>query len=401
MTILMRRNLLFFYMYRIFSRLYFHLAVLFLYFYLNNIDILHIELLLAIYGITLMVSSQWSSKLTKYISEKYIIAIGELVKATGLLFFTFELHFYTLVIAQILSGIGYSLTAGTDSSLLRHILLNEDSSKYKKVESSSNSYMFISFLLAGIVGSILFKFDQLYVFYGSICANFISFLAILSIGTDKSERKQVQETIVGNNTQMENTSLENFWKNYYAISRAFPLAIFIGFLPYFLFRVIEVNLYYFGVVLSLFTLLGFSSARLLVRLNNTFSYKNLTLATTVFSIIAMILLGVSNNFVLSVIAVALLGFSSGGVRPLTLSNLNTNKMDARQRTALFSSMEKLYGFWNAFLLILGGVLFDILGFQKLMIFFTLFYIVLLLFFYRKYSFSTRQPVKDKDFNLKI
>ncbi|KPC97210.1 hypothetical protein LR69_04577 [Geobacillus sp. BCO2] len=145
MTILMRRNLLFFYMYRIFSRLYFHLAVLFLYFYLNNIDILHIELLLAIYGITLMVSSQWSSKLTKYISEKYIIAIGELVKATGLLFFTFELHFYTLVIAQILSGIGYSLTAGTDSSLLRHILLNEDSSKYKKVESSSNSYMLSRF----------------------------------------------------------------------------------------------------------------------------------------------------------------------------------------------------------------------------------------------------------------
>ena len=173
-----KTNILLFYTYRIFSRLYFHLAVLFVYFYINDIDFFYIELLLAIYGITLMISSQWKSKLFSHLSERTIISLGEIIKAVGLLCFTFEPHMAVLVIAQILSGVGYSLTAGTDSSLLKKMLPEEEKNSYKLIESSSNSYMFLSLLLAGIIGSILFKLNPHYVFYSSIGSNIICLISI-------------------------------------------------------------------------------------------------------------------------------------------------------------------------------------------------------------------------------
>lgn len=385
----MTQNIVSFYIYRISSRLYFHLAVLFVYFYANNMDTLMIELLLASYGIMLMASSQWKVKLAGYISEKYIITLGELVKAAGLIFLTFKFDFWLLLIGQLLSGIGYSLTAGTDSSLLKNLLAKQNPDRYKKIESSSNSFMFLAFLFAGIVGSILFSLNEYYVFYFSIISNLISIIAILSIKAPNTTKVSKREAEIRDNIadNGESLSAQSFWKTYYAISRAFPLAIFVGFLPYFLFVGIEIDLYFFGLILSLFTFAGFLAARYFAKLTSKFDYKLITLITMGLSVISMLLLGIVNNVYISTVVVFLLGLASGGVRPLTLIHLNTNHLAAQERISLFSSMEKLYGFWNAALLIIGGFLFSLIGFQYLMICFALLYTVLLFIFYKKYHFS--------------
>lgn len=391
----MKRNIIFFYMYRISSRLYFHLAVLFVYFYINHIEIMKIELFLAVYGIMLMVSSQWNAKLTNYISEKYVIALGELIKATGLFFLTLKFNFWLLLVGQVLSGIGYSLTAGTDSSLLRTLLSETNFDKYKKVESSSNSIMFIAFLFAGITGSILFSFNESSVFYVSMIANLVAILAILSIrvSKDKKHTQLVGEPEHKNKNQhssLEKSSLQGFWVTYYALSRAFPLAIFVGFLPYFLFVDIKINLYFFGFILSLFTFAGFLAARLLASLSTRFDYKVITITSMSLSIISMLLLGLIDNVYISTIVVFLLGLSSGGVRPLVVVHLKTGQLESKERISLFSSMERLYGFWNASLLVVGGLLFNLIGFQYLMILFASLYTVLIFIFIKKYNFNFKE-----------
>lgn len=382
-----KRNIFLFYTYRICSRLYFHLAVLFVYFYLNKIDFLSIQLLLALYGITLMVSSQWKHKLFASMSEKQILLLGEFIKAMGLVFFTLEATMVNLIAAQILSGIGYSLTAGTDSKLLKNILSAKDQHVYKAIESSSNSYMFLSFLFAGIVGSILFTFNPYYVFYGSILATIVCFISVASLKIYQQENKQA----VKQNVQQHETKanqFDKFWIHYYAVSRAFPLAIFVGFLPYFLFVTVDINLYFFGVVLSLFTFSGSLAARFLVRLNKKYGYKRIMSATVLLTIVSMILLSIVSNVWLSIVVVTLLGFASGGVRPLAVSTLSTENSSTKQ-AYLFASMEKLYGFWNAALLIIGGILFDRLGFNGVMVLFTILFGLLILFFSKKYHFENK------------
>src|SRR5699024_184752 len=381
----MKRNIYFFYMYRLSSRLYFHLAVLFVYFYINHIEIMRIELLLAVYGVMLIVSSKWNARLTTFMSEIHIIALGELTKAVGLLFLTMNFNFWLLFIGQVLSGIGYSLTAGTDSSLLRTLLSENDPVKYKKIESSSNSIMFIAFLFAGITGSILFMFNEKSVFYLSMTANLLAIISILNIRipcekeSDKSNKQTVSENEVENYHSISNNySIERFWIIYYALSRAFPLAIFVGFLPYFLFVNIDISLYFFGLIISLFTFSGFLAARILPTLINKFDFKVVTIITMSLSIISILLLGLIENVYISIIVVSLLGLSSGGIRPLVMTQLKTEKLKAHERISLFSSMEKLYGFCNAFLLMAGGILFNLIGFDYLMILFSFLYTIFML-----------------------
>lgn len=390
-----KTNIFLFYTYRIFSRLYFHLAVLFVYFYINDINFFYIELLLAIYGITLMISSQWKSKLFSHLTERTIISLGEAIKAVGLLCFTFEPHMAVLVIAQILSGVGYSLTAGTDSSLLKKMLPEEEKNLYKSIESSSNSYMFVSFLLAGIIGSILFKLNPHYVFYSSIGSNIICLISIGGLrlrGQAAQDQPKVQTDV--QTSESEINQFDKFWIHYYAVSRAFPLAIFVGFLPYLLFVKVNINLYFFGIVLSLFTLSGSLAARFIVRINKQIGYKRIMTVTVLLTAVSMILLSMVSTVYMSIVVVTLLGFASGGVRPLTVSTLSSEISNSKKQNYIFSSMEKLYGFWNASLLIIGGILFNYLGFSGIMVLFTVVYIVLILVFYKKFNMEVTDKSQE-------
>lgn len=392
----MKYNIMFFYIYRISSRLYFHLAVLFVYFYIHDIDVFKIELLLASYGIMLMISSSWKSKLSRKLSEKNIIIMGDSLKLLGLICLMFNSSTPLLLIGQLLSGIGYSLTSGTDSIILKNMLKDEDS-KYNKIESSTNSIMFISFLFAGIVGSILFSINQYYIFYFSMLSNVISIISIMSIKniSEKNIDLHSKEEKETNLYQINENQMIKFWRGYYAISRAFPLSIFVGFLPYMLFVKVEINLYFFGFVLSLFTLGGFLAARFFNTLTKRFNFKIITLSTMILCGVSMLLLGLVNNIYITLIVVFLLGLASGGVRPLTITQLNTNKIPSYQRIKLFSSMEKLYGLWNALLLIIGGILLEFVGFQYLMVCFTCLYTILVVFFYSKYS------IKENKFKITL
>lgn len=395
----MNNNLLFFYIYRIISRSYFHLPILFVYFYLKNIPILQIELLLAIYGFMLIISAKWNAFLAKRIKQKHVIAIGEFIKAIGLACFISSSNLLILIIGQVLSGIGYSLTAGTDAGLLRNLFSNQNSDSYKKVESSSNSYMFISFLLSGIIGSVIFNWNTEYVFYFSIGANIIAMLSILFIKetkeltTSKSKVHGIEEDFESLDVQIPVENL--FWKNYYALSRAFSQAIFVGFLPYLFFITIKVNFYYFGLILSLFTLTGFFSARFIIRISKKVDKKKLAIGTLTISLLSIMLFSFSKGYLISIIAISLLGFSSGGVRPLSFSNLDTSKMNNNQRNLFFSSIEKLYGFWNVSLLIGGGLLFYVVDFQKIMLFFVAVYLIISIFIFKKYGSSTSVYTKTK------
>lgn len=349
-----------------------------------NISILNIELMLAIYGIVLMVAPKFTYSIKGYLKKKHTIIIGEFIKVLGLLCFVSSKNLGILILGQILSGLGYSFTAGTDSILLKSIYskYGEDvSNEYKKVEAKSNSYMFIAFLISGILGSIIFKYNHTLVFYFSIVSNIISILSMVVIS---EEREEIADPINTEDTNDDSAESSNkpkiwFWQNYYAVPRAVTLATFVGFLPYFFLIITKVNMYYFGLILSLFNLSGFIASRIILTVSKRIGYQKLTASTLALTVIALLIFGIFENTLVGVIAITLLGIASGGVRPLTLSNLNTLDLNSKIRMKIVSSMEQQYGLWNAFILIGGGIILMKFGFRSLMCIAAIFYAVIMLF----------------------
>ncbi|MNM21320.1 Major Facilitator Superfamily protein [compost metagenome] len=372
-------NVALFYVYRIVSRCYFHLPILFIFFYRQDLSLPVIELMLAAYGLVVMLTAKWNVKAMRRMAQPKVIALGECLKGLGLVLLITAPHPAVLLAGQIVCGLGYSLAAGTDSSLLRSLFEEGDQEKYRRTESSSASFMFLSVLLAGIVGSVLMESGMRIPFYLSIAANAVSAAVILGIreagpsGSRTAPRAEAAQAVkpetggAAARPALELTSGQRFWRRYYSLVRAFTLAPFVGFIPFLLNRTLNIGMLQFGLVLSLFTLLGFVSARYAVRVGAAIGENKLVILTTVLSLSSMLLLALSPHIASAALAVAVMGLASGGARPLAVGQLSGPGMKPAERTAVLSSMERMYGFWNAFLLVAGGFALDEFGFRVLML----------------------------------
>ncbi|MDT3427395.1 MFS family permease [Paenibacillus forsythiae] len=394
----MTASVRFFYLYRFASRLYFHLPVLFIYFYNLGLPLWEIELLLAVYGVVIMVTSNINARLLGHFRHRTVIALAELVKALGLILLLSGHHFPVLLAGQIVSGFGYSLSAGTDSSLLRHLIAEPQS--YKRAESGSNSYMFLSVLISGVVGSILFHIHSTYAFTGSVLSNLLAVLFVLLIRETRSP--DVTRESPSASSAIENapahsgkpvfTNEQKYWMSYYAFSRAFALAPFVGFLPFYFYKKENLSLYMFGFVLSLFTLFGFFASRYVVRWGQSKSPDFLSRLSFAASFLSLTVFGLSQNITTGIVAIILLGLASGCIRPLTMSNLNQTEMTPKQRTTLLSTMERQYGLYNALLLLIGGWALGYLGFRWFMLLLAIAYALILLSIRRAYAGTKEHPV---------
>lgn len=364
-------NLALFYGYRIISRLYFHLPILFVFFYLNQIDIISIEILLAAYGITISVTSQWSGPLVRRMPHKWVIALGEVLKAVGLLMMIYFRQFESLLAAQIIGGLGYSLAQGTDSSLLRSMHGDDEIDAYRRHESNTAAWIFAAVLVAGTLGSILFRFDQAYPFYAAAVAALLAGLFIILIAEDPKAHQSVTTGQVSNTAGTVRLSLngtQKYWMSYYMLVRAFALASFVGFLPYLFFLILKIDMYFFGLVLSLFNLAAYISARYAVRVMAVVGARTMTLSVVFLALVTLVLFAtLSEHTWAGLVAISALGLATGGIRPVTMSNLNRLPMASAERTAMLSMMERGYGILNAVILLVGGWVLAAHGFETLMI----------------------------------
>jgi hypothetical protein len=239
--------------------------------------------------------------------------------------------------------------------------------------------MFVSTFVAGSIGSILFDYEDHWPFYSSILMNIIAIICILLIKGDnrpepkKSEGSHTKEKFVLEPDQA-------FWINFYAVSRAFTLAPFVGYLPFF-FIMLQVDPYLFGPVLGLFSIGAFFSARYSNNLLSALGFKLSMLILTGSMLLSMLLFAFfdifTSYFLVGLVAISLLGIGTGGVRPLSTTNLNLTKLNAQQRTMVFSLMERRFGILNALMLISGSWFLINLGFQPLMLAFASLYVFLL------------------------
>ncbi|HEV3001447.1 MAG TPA: MFS transporter [Solirubrobacteraceae bacterium] len=361
----MTRDLRLLYAYRIVSRLYFHLPVLLVFFLLEDFSIFAAEVLLAVYGLAVTVGSALAPRLRGGLPRKWLVAGGEVLKLVGLLLVVATGEVWAAAIGQAVNGLGYAITQMTDASLLAAVAPSKEANA--RAQSGTQSYMFLAVLVAGVVGAVMFDADRESVFYASMGAALLSALIAAAVREPREEPAAAGGAAAARGVG-DLTPDEAWWVRYYVTLRAVTLAVFVGFLPYLFFVIIEVSLAWFGVVLGIFSLAAFLGARYAVGLMDRFGKPPLTLATLLLSIGSMAVFATEPPLGVALVAMLLFGLSAGGVRPLTMSGLGG------RRGELVPAMERRFGLVNAAILVAGGALLDGTDdFQTLMIVLTVAY----------------------------
>lgn len=340
-------------LYRIFSRAYFYLPFLVIFLYKKNFSILKIEIIMAIYGLSLFLFTFFcKKKIENYLSNKSMLIISELLKIVGLLLLINSIDFIHFVVAQFILGISYSIGAGNDSKIIREYIHDDGS-----FQAKSNSYMFNTLLISGLIGSWLFALNIHYPFYATCLAAILcisSSILCLEGGISTNSKKDVK-----NKTSNEPiTPNENRFVLGYSFLRGIILTFFSGLLPFHLFVDLKVSILEFILILTSYTLVGSFSSKLLPKYVGEQQPLLISEVTLFISLITFY----SNNIVLTAIGTILLGVSSGAIRPIVVNQLSntTNNL-----SNLFDKMEIYYAMINISLLLIGGFLYQKLGFKTI------------------------------------
>lgn len=359
----MSRDIRLFYVYRIASRCYFHLPILFVFFYVQHLGLIPVELLLAAYGVAILATANLGVTLLGSLRRKHVIVAGEALKAVGLLVIVLDpQNFWTDLVGQLAAGAGFSLGISNDGALLRSLVRDPATDVFNRTQSNTQSYMFLATMFAGMSGAALFSQVHVLPFFASVLANVVALAAALAVA--EPPRHETAPARTGG-PAAPIQPIEWLWMHFYIVGRAIPLAVFVGFLPYLFFITEHISLALFGVVLSLFSVAAFASARYVgVVVGRLGVIWTLTLALLLMDA-ALLTFGLTAAIALSLVAITLLGLGAGCVRPLTMRSLSATAGSSLNRLA--SIMEQRYGAANAILLVAGGAVLATVGLRPLML----------------------------------
>lgn len=361
-------------LYRIFSRAYFHLPFLVIYLFKLGFELITIEIIMGVYGLAVFVYTKLpiDMKPPAYLSCRCTLLLSEGLKCIGLFLIVITQSFAGICVAQLLLGVGYGISAGGDTRLINYHI--DDGGKF---QARSNSLMFASLLIAGLIGSVLFNIDIRLPFVASALADI--FTGIVCVILPKEPGKiQISEN---SQKKVKLTIQEKNIVCIYSLTRGIILTFFTGFLPYHLFIDINIPIYGFIAILTGYTLLGnISSNFIATKMKHTYAVKVMNIC-----LCASILMYFSDNLIMIILATVLLGLTSGATRPICLNELRNVGCDM---TAILNLMESIYSVINLVLLVTGGILYQCYGFRgmlSLLLLIFILYIILNVYFMKRSS----------------
>lgn len=342
--------------YRVVSRLYFHLSILFVFLLHQGHTVLEITVALAAYGIALSALTPVASAVMARLGPVRALTVGELLKASGLaLLVAAPTSLVMVCLGQVLNAAGFALAMSGDPAVVNQL---GSPTRVRALQASTQSLMFMALLGAGVAGGALYLLDPRWPLLAGTVA------ALCAAALAESLRPRLPRPETSGSAQRKATSggrmlgAEIRWTSYYILTRGFMLGVFVGLVPYLVFRVIEVNVLTLTLVLAAYSLAAFLAARYVAALMAKTTTVVFAMVTGVVLLLALVTFAVSSSLVAVLIAMVLLGAASGGVRPATMAGLSTAAQQGRSGPVpswLLSRMETLFGVCNAGVILAGGL----------------------------------------------
>jgi MFS family permease len=366
--------------YRILSRSYFHLPVLWVWLAIEQgISVWGVAVLLAAYSGTLSFGAPLAQRLQRRLPPGRSLVFGELTKALGLLIVVLAGDVVAAVaLGQVVGGLGYSLGQGPDSVLLRSLYGDgeDEAAAYGQMESRSMSWVFAAVLVAGVAGGVLYDAAPASPFVASVAVTLLAAVAAVRLtglarqadaGVDVAPAAKAAGTdgagpAGGAPTPAPGVRLtadERRWALYYASVRGLAVAAFVALLPMVFFLGLEVEVALFGLVLGSFSVMAWLSGRYGTRVLAPVRPGLIPPVSVVALGAAFALFAVAGSLPLALVGMAVLGTVNGVVRPMAMSRINAVPGRSRaERGRVVGTMERLYGVLNASAVLVAGIVAD-------------------------------------------
>ncbi|MCW5231583.1 hypothetical protein D8B34_24505 [Verminephrobacter eiseniae] len=139
--------------YRVVSRLYFHLPVLFLLFWSLRAEYSTVTLLLAVYSGASTLAADLAPRLGRIMQAMRLVLLGEGMKSLGLALLVIgtmpgAVSLPMLLLGQLVGGTGFALALTADGGLLRVAALGADAETLGRIQGRTQSMMFIATLVS-------------------------------------------------------------------------------------------------------------------------------------------------------------------------------------------------------------------------------------------------------------
>lgn len=345
--------------YRIFSRAYFHLPFLALYFYECGYGIVQISILMAVYGGASFFFGLLRKRYFFKLNDKKDLITSEIVKIIGLLFLACSHRVIGIVIGQIFLGLSFAIPSGADSRILyEHI----DEVGFQE---RSSGYMFLSLLISGIIGSVMLKYNPRYPFYGSILAALVTIATCtILLPSDKPKQDNSQKDTILSIRIKELNHIDIRVILTYSLTRGIVLSFFSCILPFYMGTELNLDIYSFALVLAGYTMSGNLAAKVLgIFPDSKKKYHLGVYYMTVTVFLAFLLIGIRSVMIVA-LATTMLGSVAGISRPLYMMEVKING----NLSIMAGIMETAYSAVNIIVLLISGILYKIHGLTAVLIF---------------------------------
>jgi hypothetical protein len=354
-------------LYRFVSRTYFHLTILFVYLMQRPMPLPAVEIVLACYGAALAVAPLVTRRLAGVLSLSRTLSVGETAKAVGLAVLALPAGVVVAVVAQVVIALGFAMASGTDSVVLAE-LCRAEGEDAKEWEARSSSWTFVAALCAGFVGVVLYPlWHPLPLLLSAVMSGSAALVGVLlgrrlsAVAVEASAARPTMTPGADGVLDRETGSRVLRWSLYYALTRGFVLALFVGVLPYLLYVRIGVPLAVFGVVLGSFTLAGYLTARYNRAVVGRFG-PWLTAVCSVAAVgVAIALLVLLPTAVGAILGTIAMGAAIGYVRPVTVGAIGDalTGRGAGERAAALRANESRFAVLNTLLMLLAALSFGL------------------------------------------
>lgn len=314
-----------FYLLEILSGMFFSVPVIVLFWQANGLSVQQILLLQAIFSFVALVFEIPTGYFADIYGRKKSLLLFGILFAAGILMYSFGHYFYQFVLLEIIFGLSLAFLSGAAEAFVYDTLVDLHQQQYfKKIWGKGMAYGMVAMAVSNIIGGFIAQYDLRYPFYASVPFFTLLIPVALSLHEPHAKKPIIQKDylrilwLIIKTVFTQQKKLR--WLIIYAgIIFSFNQTALWLYQPYF--KLIKLDIVYFGIVFASFQLVAAAASKYSHKLEHILGGRYSLILLVVLLVISYLLM---SNFVFlfSFSFVWLQQFVRGFVDPVMADYIN-------------------------------------------------------------------------------
>lgn len=263
---MVKRNLVIYPLYRFFINMLIIGPILVPFMLFKGLNYSQIMLLQSISAISVFLFEVPTGAIADKVSRRFSLFLSGIFAAIGLLLYIVFKNFYIFALAEMLFGLGMTLSSGADSALLYESLKEiGKKEEYQHREGNAASYIFIGQAVGSIFSGFLYKYNHFapfWISFGNLLVASIIALLFYEAEREKSEHRYTSHIFKSFGIVFKTPRI--LWAVCFSALMGFVLRVgYWLYQPYF--KEVDLDIAWYGVVFFFFNIVAAFSSHYLTR----------------------------------------------------------------------------------------------------------------------------------------